>query len=149
MGIHVRRAEQDDAGWILSQLRAFAAFYGSKRSLFGPDEHVQQVLSNLIDSHLVLIAEQDGPIGVIGGVFQGHPFNPEIKCCTELFFWVSQDSRGSRAGSALLKAFDAMASASADWITLSLIEGRSPISDRSYTRMGYRPSERSYLKEVG
>jgi hypothetical protein len=149
MGIRVRGASPEDADWLLGQLKAFARFYGTKKSLFGNEAHARTSLLHKIHNHLVLIAEHDtlGPIGFISGYVLPHPFNPEIRLLSETFWWVDEDHRGGRAGLMLLNAFTEWGKANCDWITFAL-EHHSPVTEKALTRRGFSLQERSYLMEV-
>lgn len=145
----VRRAEQADVPWVLGQLRAFAAAYGTRRSLFGDAGHAEALVAGLIEDQFVAIAERDGePVGLIAGVLQPHPFNPDLQVASELWWWVTPEVRGSRAGHLLLDAFEGWALESeADLINFTL-EAHSPVRDRTLERRGYRLFERQFLREV-
>src|SRR5690606_3272349 len=118
MSVTVRRAQASDLDWLVSQLRVFAAQYGTAHSLFPEDpDHAQFVLSSLIEHHLFLIAERGSePLGFVAGLFTTHPFNPSIRMLVEQFWWVAEEHRGTSAGARLLDAFDREGSKRADWI---------------------------------
>lgn len=103
----------------------------------------------MIDRHVVFIADSKDakPIGFVGGYSIPHPFNPDIKLLSEMFWWVSEEHRGSRAGLMLLNAFTSYGKEHADWVTMA-IEHNSPINERALTKRGYKLQERSYLLEV-
>lgn len=146
----IRKAGPSDLEWLLVQLRDFAAFYNTKKSLFPKgDEHGRLMVDALIAEHVVLIAEKDSvPIGFIAGVFLKHPFNPEIRTLSEQFFWVTAAHRGGRAAVMLLNGFVALGELKADWI-LFTIEHGGPMNDRALLSRGFRLKEINYLKEVG
>jgi hypothetical protein len=149
MRIDTRRATPKDVDWLVTQLRAFSEFMGTRLPLFGSEELVRVNLATMIDSHVVLIAErEDGLLmGFIGGVYIPHVFNPEIRVLSETFWWVSPEHRNTRAGLLLLNAFVDFGKAHADWITVAL-EEKSPVSDRCLTKRGFRTLEKNYLLEV-
>jgi hypothetical protein len=149
MGTSVRRAKPDDIDWLLGQLKRFAQFYGTKKSLFGDEVYAREFLSQKIESHPFFIAENDsGPIGFISGYLHLHPYNPDIHVLNETFWWVDEAHRGSRAGILLLNAFLEFGyEYSADWIVFTL-ESHSPVRDETLTRRGFRVHERSFLLEV-
>lgn len=139
----------DDLPWLLAQLRAFADFYGTHRSLFPADEtHATHVLELLITEHVFLIADKGGwRVGFIAGTLMPHFFNPALRELREVFWWVDPAHRGSRAGLVLLDAFTAHGRAHADVVWMSL-EHHSPVNDGSLTKRGFVPRESSYLLEV-
>lgn len=146
--VTVRRAEQEDTPWLLQQLQAFDAFFGSSRSLFPDVSYAEATLFTLIDSQPFWVADDaNGPVGFIAGVLAPHYLNPAIRQLTELFWWVTKEARGSRAGALLLAEFMAFGKANADWIVMTL-EAESPIDPASLINRGFRLKESSYLLEV-
>lgn len=149
--IHIRRAVASDAGWILGQLRAFAVFFGTKRSLFPSDDEVAlAIVHHLIASLEFFIATDNRtlqPAGFIAGALGPHPYNPELRTLTEVFWWVSPERRGSSAGARLLDHFEHVGREKADWIIMTL-EAKSPVDPATLARRGYQLHERSFLMEV-
>lgn len=151
MRINVRPATNDDIPWLIAQLKNFSEFYGTYYKLFGSEEFAQSFLDNLIKNHVVFVAESEavGLVGLIAGYSVPHLYNREMKVLSELFWWVDETYRGSRAGAMLLRAFEDYGRANCDWIIMTLIENRSPVHESSLIKRGYHLHERSYLLEVG
>lgn len=148
--ITIRHGSPEDVAWLLGQLRAFSAFYGTRLPLFGEDEeHAKTVVGTMIRDHLVLVAVSDDGErqGFISGYVIAHPYNPQIRMLSESFWWVDPKFRGTRAGLLLLANFTEWGKANVDWITC-VLEDRSPVNGRSLERRGYRLNERCYLLEV-
>lgn len=146
--ITVRPAATADSPWILVQLRAFDQFFGSSRSLFPDDETANVALAALIAGHPFFVAvDANGPVGFIVGVIGPHMLNPTITVLSELFWWVAEEARGSRAGALLLHEFMAFGKANADWIIMTL-ESDSPVHPNTLERRGFRLKERNFLLEV-
>jgi len=146
--VAVRRARLADIDWIVSELREFAAHYNTKKPLFPDEMHAHQVISSMIDGHVVFVAERGTELhGFIGGIITPHFMNPTIKTIAEMFWWVAKEHRGSRAGLLLLNEFIAFGEKNADWITVSL-ENRSPVHEKCLLKRGFIGQERSYLREV-
>lgn len=111
----------------------------------GSDAHAESLLAHLMDTQLVLVADTNGePVGLIAGALAPHPFNPDITVATELWWFVSPAHRGSRAGLALLDAYDAWASEHADIKGMTL-EATSPVNPRVLLKRGYVLAESQYL----
>ncbi len=148
-GVTVRHGEERDVDWLLSQLKKFSTFYGTKRSLYGSDDHVREILFRCIGDHILLIAEraEAGPVGFISGFVGPHPYNPSIRSLTETAWWVDEDHRGSRAGLLLFNAFVAWGRSNVDWIVFA-IEDHSPVNPDILVRRGFRLQERNFLMEV-
>ncbi len=147
--VTIRRAALSDLAWVMLQAKRFSEFYKTTIPLFGGADSACQVLSNLIENHLVLIAASDvGPLGFISGIVGQHPYNPSIRLLTETFWWVDEDYRGSRAGLLLLNEFVRWGQENCDWITMCSIDGAPGLSDDAYIKRGFKLKERSYLMEV-
>lgn len=145
----VRAATDNDIPWLLAELRSFASWYGTRQSLFGDVAHAEALLGHLIETQFVAIAER-GPdrLGLIAGTVSPHPFNPDLRLATELWWWVTPDARGTRAGAMLLDAFDQWADDSdVDWVTFTL-EAQSPVRDHTLEKRGYRLMEKQFVREV-
>lgn len=149
MNLTVRPASTDDIDWLLVQLQAFAAFYGTKRDLFPTEAFAREACVRMVTMHLVLVADHPavGPVGFISGYVVPHPYNPAIRMLSESFWWVEEEHRGSRAGMLLLNAFLDWGREHADWITFGL-EANSPVGDEVLLKRGFRLQERNFLLEV-
>lgn len=147
MRMDVRRANINDIDWILNELKKFVAFYGSPR-LFNFDipDHNLEFITNVIDKHLFIIAEQNGsPVGFIAGLIHPHGFNPDLKCLSELFWWIPEEHRTSRAASLLLKSYIEFGRGF-DWVTMT-IEDKSQLNEKSLLKRGFKLKEKTYLME--
>lgn len=145
----VRPATPADAPWILEQLLAFDKFFGSSRSLFPSIEAAEGRLAFLMDGHVVLVADNGAELqGFIGGLLGPSFFNDEVVQLTELFWWVAEEHRGSRAALMLLNAFVAVGNTRAHQVIMTL-EDKSPVNPVTLERRGFRPKETNYLLEVG
>jgi len=150
--IRIREATGFDVPWLLEQLREFADFYGTKRSLFPSDDAVAHALiTHLITQGKFFLAvdhASDKCVGFIAGLLGPSAYNPEITQLTELFWWVAPSRRGSSAGARLLNRFEEYGrEVGADWLVMTL-EAKSPVDPASLERRGFRLHERSYLMEV-
>jgi hypothetical protein len=147
--VTVRRAAPEDIGWLLEELVHFSKFFNSKHSLLGEDaEYSQQFLSMLIEHHLFLVSENDDGerTGFIAGFVHPHVFNPKINVLTEVFWWVAEPHRQTRAGLLLLEEFIKWGREHTDWI-VATIEDQSPVNEETFLRRGFRLKEKSYIIE--
>lgn len=131
------------------ELTRFSEFYGTKKQLFPHPEKAAEILLGMIEKHVFLIAkESDGtPCGFIAGFLAPHFFNPDITVLTEIFWWVDEHHRNTRAGAVLLADFVNYGKLKADWITLCLVQ-QSPVKEESILKRGFRRTESSFLMEV-
>jgi hypothetical protein len=101
--ILVRPAETRDVPWLLDQLQAFSAFYGTKRPLFA-GEHARATIPRWVempDAFPIFVAEDGGaPAGFIAGAIHPHLFDPALLCLSELF-WPPAASRAAPSTSSL------------------------------------------------
>lgn len=153
MSITVRPAESSDIPWLIEQLRQFAQFFGTKKSLFGNTSHAEATLQRLIESQPFFVADRGDAgenterLGFIAGSLFPHPWNPDIRMLTETFWWVAPAARGTKAGLFLLDRFLDVGHEHADWIHFTL-EAQSPVNPRTLERRGFALHERAYLLEV-
>lgn len=151
--VEIRRAGIEDLEWIVQELRAFSDFFGSKKPLFPGEERARLGIINLIENHVVFIAERPDTIeferrlGFIAGNFSKHPFNEDISVLVETFWWVTPSARGGSAGYRLLNEFVEYGRTRADWISISL-EANSPVNTDALESRGFKLQERAFLMEV-
>jgi hypothetical protein len=146
--MNVRRATQQDALWLLEQVKEFQVAAGFKYPLIKGDIDACAKLLTLIDNHVVFIAvEGEHRRGFIAGYYAPHPFNSDVLVLSETFWWVPLDARKTRAAAMLLDEFIEAGRRMAHWIVLSL-EHDSPCRDRHMLKRGFRVVERAFLLEV-
>lgn len=143
----VRKANLIDITWILTELQSFAKFYGNDKLVdFSNTEHNERVIADVINNHLFLIAEKnDVRCGFISGLIHPHMFNPNLKCMTELFWWISEDHRNSRAAAVLLSAY-IDAGKDCDFVTMT-VEDKSQLKPQSLIKRGFKLKEFNYILE--
>jgi N-acetylglutamate synthase-like GNAT family acetyltransferase len=154
----IRHAGLSDVPWLIDQLRAFDRFTGMARPNVPDDkQHARDLLETLIAEHVFLMATARHPlggfrpfvpVGFIAGTVGPNVYNPTTLELHELFWWVSEEHRGSSAGARLLAAFE---HAGRDrgvhriWMTL---EAESPVRSESLERRGFRLKETNYVMEL-
>lgn len=146
----VRRANEGDLPWLLTELTQFAEFADTKYSMLPPKESTRkEILKALMKEHVFLIAEKDGGgrTGFVAGLVVPHLLNPDILVFYETFWWVALEYRGSSAGLRLLDAVVVWAKEHIDWVFWSL-QHNTPITDRVLTKRGFREQERQFLLEI-
>lgn len=145
----VRPATQDDLSWTISQLKTFAHQVSKKHLLFPKDEnYVAHYISQIIAEQVLIIAELNGePVGLIGGFYGPHFFNPDLNILTELFWWVMPEHRGTPAAQLLLESFVEKGRATADQVVFALGTA-TPVKGDKITALGFEPVEQMYLMEV-
>lgn len=145
----MREGRPDDIDWLVTQLREFSRFFGTRLPLFGDEAFVRAGLEVQIRDHFVAVAvdERGTQLGFIAGILTPHMYNPAIKILCETFWWVMPEHRGTSAGARLLMEFVAFGKARADWLGFTL-EHHSPVREETLIRHGFHLHERHYLMEV-
>lgn len=148
--MEVRRAVSEDVPWLCDALRAFAADYPAPIPLFADAGHVAALVEHLIATHFVAVAVHAvrGPVGLIAGLCQPHPFNPALRIATELWWFVPPEARGTSAGARLFSAFEDWAVAQGAGAIALTLESTTALSDQALTRRGYIPVERQFLRPL-
>lgn len=148
--MRVRAGTLADVPWLCEQLRAFASCYPVRLPIYGEDAYVESLVGTLIREQYLSVAEDESgnAVGLIAGLYQSHPFNPDLKLVSELWWWVVPEARGSRAGSLLLRDLERWADEMNAPLALTL-EANTALSDDTLARRGYVPVERQFLRLPG
>jgi GNAT superfamily N-acetyltransferase len=103
------------------------------------------------DSVGIWLAEIDAEIvGICGALVYPMYFNPSALVVQELWWWLTPASRGSGAGGQMFKQIEQWAkekNASALFM-IALEDNRAKKMENLYVRAGFRPMERTFIKEV-
>lgn len=145
--MRVREATKEDVPWLLEKIREHDKLMGYKRPLFVDEGYALASLLNLLANHVVLIAENSAPLGLIAGHVARHPFNPDIRVLSEILWWVEPSFAGKRAATALLAAFTEYGRTHVDSIICSHVYDKKSRTSALEGR-GFRELERAYLMEV-
>jgi GNAT superfamily N-acetyltransferase len=99
----------------------------------------------------IWLAEIDGEIvGICGALVYPLYFNPSALVVQELWWWLTPKSRGSGAGGKMFKQIEDWAkehNASALFM-IALEDSRAKKMENLYIRAGFKPMERTFIKEV-
>lgn len=145
-----RCAEDNDVEVILEMGRKFyTTTEMSKLIPFSDDAGVHQIF-NMLDNGFIVLAEHEGVVvGMLGCMFFDFPFNRDYKACTEMMYWIEEEHRGGHLAPHLLKQAEALAvHEGASFITMVALETSPEMIDRFYTTMGYKRTERTYIKGI-
>jgi len=149
----VRKATEADLDKYVTLAQAFHAaspMHGVVE--FDREGYGQFYLSSLQNESIgVWLAELDNEIvGISGAIAYPLYFSPSAIVVQELWWWLTPDARGSGAGAAMFKQIEAWAkerSASALFM-IALEDDRAQKMEKLYSRAGFRPMERTFIKEV-
>jgi len=103
------------------------------------------------DSVGIWLAEIDDEIvGICGALVYPMYFNPSALVVQELWWWLTPASRGSGAGGKMFKQIEQWTKekeASALFM-IALEDNRAKKMENLYIRAGFKPMERTFIKEV-
>ncbi len=149
----VRKATETDLPEYIKLAQAFHAASPMHGSIeFDVAGYSQFYLSSLQNDDVgIWLAEIDGQIvGICGAIAYPMYFNPSARVVQELWWWLTPASRGSGAGGQMFKQIDQWAkekNASALFM-IALEDNRAKKMENLYIRAGFRPMERTFIKEV-
>jgi GNAT superfamily N-acetyltransferase len=112
----------------------------------------QFYLSSLQNDNVgIWLAEIDNEIvGICGALVYPMYFNPSALVVQELWWWLTPASRGSGAGGKMFKQIEQWSKekdASALFM-IALEDSRAKKMENLYIRAGFKPMERTFIKEV-
>lgn len=149
----VRKATEADLPQYLKLAQAFHAaspMHGSiEFDSLGYSEFYLSSLRN--DSVGVWLAESENQIvGICGAVAYPLYFNPSAIVVQELWWWLTPASRGSGAGKQMFNQIEAWAKEknATALLMIALEDSRVKKMENLYIRAGFRPMERTFIKEV-
>ncbi len=149
----VRQANEHDAdGYTEAAAKFHSASPMHGVIAFDPDGYKQFFLQSLKnDSVGIWVCEVDNKVaGICGAISYPLYFNPSSLVVQELWWWLDPVARGSGAGSKMFKQIEQWAKAkNADALFMIALEDeRASKMERLYARAGFKPMERTFIKEV-
>lgn len=146
----IRAATHADVPAIVQMSELFYATTSYARwAEFNP-ETVAALASTLAESHVMLVAEVDGQVcGMVGLFVAPFMFNADKVGAYEVVWWVDPDSQGAGVGKALLAAIEPACKAKgAHSIQMVHLASSPPQAAAIYERSGYAHTESSYTRIV-
>lgn len=109
---------------------------------------VHALATNLAENHVMLVAEVDGAVvGMVGLFVAPFMFNKHRTGAYEVVWWVNPDAQGAGVGKALLAAIEpACAERGVDAIQMVHLKSSPPQAAAIYERAGFAHTESSYTK---
>lgn len=140
----VRDAKETDYPEIIRMGRAFA------QAADQPDVDPDPLISVLNDLPILKVVENGEVCGMAAAVVYPHYWSPDTLVAQELWWWVDETARGSRAGVMLLEALEESAKVlGASKLMMLALDALNPDGvERLYRRRGYVPQERTFVKEL-
>jgi N-acetylglutamate synthase-like GNAT family acetyltransferase len=149
----VRKATETDLPEYIKLAQAFHTASPMHGSIgFDVPGYSQFYLSSLQnDSIGIWLAEiENNIVGICGALVYPLYFNPSALVVQELWWWLTPASRGSGAGGQMFKQIEQWAkdkNASALFM-IALEDNRAKKMENLYIRAGFKPMERTFIKEV-
>ncbi len=138
----IRPATYDDIPRLLEMGRKFADDAGVTARVGWDAFSVVELLEGLIDGDdgILLVSDK----GMIGGLVYPHPFNRDIRVFAELF-WRAEDGNGL----ALLAEAERLAAERGASKSVMIAMDGMDRTRKLYARIGYKPCEAQFMKEIG
>lgn len=149
----VRSATESDLPRYIELAQLFHAASPMHGSIeFSVSGYSQFYLSSLQNKDVgIWLAEIDDQIvGICGAIAYPLYFNPSAVAVQELWWWLTPSSRGSGAGRQMFDQIESWAkekNASALFM-IALEDERVKKMENLYTRAGFKPMERTFIKEA-
>lgn len=144
----IRDMRYDDLDWVINTVAPYTIENDLKRPELYHPEQLEQLFNHTLVNGLSYVCEQHGnPVGIVAGLLHGHVFNPDIKMATALFWFVDPDHRNTRAAYLLLQKYNNEVERQGRENVFA-IQDYSLKSDRYFTKMGFTPGEKIFVKRV-
>lgn len=146
--ITLKIATEDDVPSILVMMEKFykaSPYSDVKYEEQGVLSTIFSIMSDIVNSVIILALDDGVPVGVIAGTSCKSLFSFE-KIAAELVWWVEDSHRNTRAGYKLLEAFEYWAFNVIKATGLSMVYLENSNLDRLYSKRGYSKMESSYMK---
>lgn len=153
MNMIVRKATEADLPQYVILAQSFHAASPMHGSIeFDTSGYSQFYLSSLQnDSIGIWLAESDNEIiGICGAIAYPLYFNPSALVVQELWWWLTPASRGKGAGAQMFQQIEHWAKEknAAALFMIALEDERAKKMENLYIRAGFKPMERTFIKEV-
>ena len=128
--------------------REFAEIAGEPFDRESVTQHVEFMVDN--DNTTAFIAfDGDQAVGICGGIVFPTFWDTSKLTASETWWFVRRGWRGTGAGLKLMDALESWAKDSGAWrMSMMMIEEIAPGIEKLYVRRGYRPRERTFVKEL-
>lgn len=152
--ITVRRARPKDVPAMVRFGRVFweQTSYYTEQGIQYAEDHINAMVVELIEHGIVQIAvnEEHRVVGIILMVVGPMPFNPAVKCATELVFYVDEAYRNQGTGKRLLQQAENIAKQlGVKLFTMIHLDSVSPEkAEHVYNQTGYTKNETLFSKEL-
>ena len=112
-------------------------------------EHAEEMVHTCLDTPQGVcfgLYTDDKLVGLIIGVVQGHPFNPEEVILFEFAWFVQKEFRGSLSSIKLVKMFEQRGKELGAVTCLMTVRSSLKSVKEVYERLGYHEEEQTYMR---
>lgn len=144
--MRIRKAHPTDLPYLLEHAKEFIKFYNNKNIKYN-EAHLLHLGHTLIEKHVLVVAEtEDGKIaGMLGAMYVPNPIDPSCISLTELFWWVGEEYRRTRAGWLLLSFLEAVGEKYEVPVVISVLPQTGDVTPL-LERHGFVKVEESYVR---
>lgn len=143
----IRNATEADLPAVVSMGERFYATTHYKDFAAYNPASVEALARMLMDTGILLVADDNGPVGMVGLCVAPFAFNADVKAAYEVVWWVNPEQRGGLTGARLLKAIEPAAKdKGCAAIQMLHMSNSPPQAGQMYARMGYAHTESSWTK---
>ncbi|MES2905169.1 MAG: hypothetical protein V4696_13365 [Pseudomonadota bacterium] len=136
----IRPATLADIPMIMELGRRFADEAGVTEQVGWEDESVSALLEAMVANHILLVGDR----AIFGALVFGHPFSGRL--IFQELFWRNEGP--ATQGVRLLDMAERIARERGCERALMLAVATMPGAERIYERRGYRPAERTFIKDL-
>lgn len=142
----IRKALPQDIPYMLEHAKEFIKFYNNKNINYN-QSHLIHLAQTLMDSHVLVVAEtEEGEVaGMLGAMYVPNHIDPSCISLTELFWWVGEEHRRTRAGWLLLSFLEAVGEKYEVPVVISVLPQTGDVTPL-LERHGFVKVEESYVK---
>lgn len=148
--MNIRPAEEKDIPAIIRMGRKFWDQTAYREIIYCPDS-IASSAREMMAAKLLLVVETEGWVfGAVGAIAMPCYANKSVLVGSELYWWIEPEYRDSGAGKLLLTGIEQAARlAGVTLFGMIALEAVEPEKAASiYTRCGYIPGERTFLKRL-
>jgi len=144
----IRHATLDDVPQIVEMSAKFYQTTAYCRWAEFSPETVTALASNLAENHVMLVAEDEGYlVGMVGLFVAPFMFNNDLLGAYEVVWWVDPGAQGAGVGQALLAAIEpACREKGCRAIQMVALASSPPQASAVYEKLGYARTETSHTK---